>query len=450
MRNAIILAAGKGTRMKSDLSKVLHPIIDRPMLAYTIDACKKAGVTRIVVVVGYQADKVKEAFTDVEFALQEPQLGTGHAVMQCTQLADAKGDTLIINGDGPCIQPETLEKLFEANQGASCTLLTSILEDGAHYGRIIRNEDGNVTQIIEAKDCTDQQRKVREINAGMYCFNNEDLFNNLSRLTTNNAQNEYYLTDLVEILASQGKKVNGMVIEDRDEVMGINDCLELHRAYVWMRDRINHHWMREGVQIVDPTRTVIGKDVVIGHDVIIHPNVEILGNSVIESGVEILPGSYLNNATIKEGAKIDSSKIVDSTVGKRTQVGPMAHLRNHTNIGDDCRIGNFVEFKNTNFGNGSKCAHLTYVGDSDVGQKVNFGCGVVTVNYDGKNKFRTTIKDGAFIGSNVNLIAPVTIGENALLAAGSTITDDVMDGDMGIARSRQSIKEGFGTKYKNK
>ena len=277
MRNAIVLAAGKGTRMKSDRSKVIHTIIDRSMLVYIIDALRAVSVQRIVVIVGYQAESIKEAFPDVEFALQQPQLGTGHAVMQATQLKDEDGDTLIINGDGPCIQPETLEKLFQTNQDASLTLLTSVLDDGAHYGRIVRDENGHVQAIVEAKDCTEEQKKICEINAGMYCFKNRDLFDNLDKLTTNNAQNEYYLTDLVKILANQGKVVKGLVVEDRDEVMGINDCVELNKAYEWMRNRINNNWLKEGVQIVDPKRTVIGKDVKIGHDVIIHPNVEILG-----------------------------------------------------------------------------------------------------------------------------------------------------------------------------
>ena len=241
MRNAIVLAAGKGTRMKSDRSKVIHTIIDRPMLAYIIDALRAVSVQRIVVIVGYQAESIKEAFPDVEFALQQPQLGTGHAVMQATQLKDEDGDTLIINGDGPCIQPETLEKLFQTNQDASLTLLTSVLDDGAHYGRIVRDENGHVQAIVEAKDCTEEQKKICEINAGMYCFKNRDLFDNLDKLTTNNAQNEYYLTDLVKILANQGKVVKGLVVEDRDEVMGINDCVELNKAYEWMRNRINNN-----------------------------------------------------------------------------------------------------------------------------------------------------------------------------------------------------------------
>ena len=332
MRNAIVLAAGKGTRMKSDRSKVMHTIIDRSMLTYIIDALRAVSVQRIVMIVGYQAESIKEAFPDVEFALQQPQLGTGHAVMQATQLKDEDGDTLIINGDGPCIQPETLEKLFQTNQDASLTLLTSVLDDGAHYGRIVRDENGHVQAIVEAKDCTEEQKKICEINAGMYCFKNRDLFDNLDKLTTNNAQNEYYLTDLVKILANQGKVVKGLVVEDRDEVMGINDCVELNKAYEWMRNRINNNWMKEGVQIVDPKRTVIGKDVKIGHDVIIHPNVEILGKTEIGNFVEILPGSYLNNSKIEDRAVVDSSKVVDSCIDEGTVVGPMSYVSNNKTI----------------------------------------------------------------------------------------------------------------------
>lgn len=329
MRNAIVLAAGKGTRMKSDRSKLMHTIIDRSMLSYIIDALRAVSVQRIVLIVGYQAESIKEAFPDVEFALQQPQLGTGHAVMQATQLKDEDGDTLIINGDGPCIQPETLEKLFQTNQDASLTLLTSVLDDGAHYGRIVRDENGHVQAIVEAKDCTEEQKKICEINAGMYCFKNRDLFDNLDKLTTNNAQNEYYLTDLVKILANQGKVVKGLVVENRDEVMGINDCVELNKAYEWMQNRINNNWMKEGVQIVDPKRTVIGKDVKIGHDVIIHPNVEILGKTEIGNFVEILPGSYLNNSKIEDHAVVDSSKVVDSCIDEGTIVGPMSYVSNN-------------------------------------------------------------------------------------------------------------------------
>lgn len=316
MRNAIILAAGKGTRMKSELNKVMHPIIDRPMLAYIIEALKAIHVERIIVVVGYQAESIMEAFPDVEFAIQAEQLGSGHAVMQATMLEGEEGETLIINGDGPCIQPETLEKLYDMNKEASLTLLTSILEDGAHYGRIVRNEEGNVSMIVEAKDCTPSQKEIREINAGMYCFKNKDLFEALKLLNNDNVQHEYYLTDLASILSKQGKKVQGLVIEDRDEVMGINDCLELYEAYQWMKDHINMRWMKEGVQIVDPKRTVIGKDVKIGHDVIIEPGVSILGSSVIDDYAHIP-----QNCTIS-----------DSHISKEMDLNPSMTIQNDTTI----------------------------------------------------------------------------------------------------------------------
>ena len=451
MKSAIVLAAGKGTRMKSSLCKVMHPVLNKPMIGHIVSTLKQADVDRIVVVVGHGADSVKEYLKDgVEYALQEPQLGTGHAVMQANVLEHESGDTIVLCGDGPCIQKETVLKAFEANKNYACTVLTSVLEDGAHYGRIVRNADGMVEKIVEAKDCDTDELKINEINTGIFCFKTQKLFQGLKEITTNNAQNEYYLTDLVEIFNRHNEKVNAMVVDDADETMGVNDRVDLAKANAWLKKHINHKHMLNGVTILDPDNTYIGADVTIGADTTIYPNVYIQGNTKIAGNVTILPGSFLNNAILEEGVVIDSSKIVDSKVGKQTTIGPMSHLRNNTEIGENCRIGNFVEFKNSHFGNGSKCAHLTYVGDSDVGQRVNFGCGVVTVNYDGKNKFRTTIKDGAFIGSNCNLIAPVTIGENALLAAGSTITDSVEDGDMGIARSRQSIKKGFGTTYKNK
>lgn len=313
--------------MKSDQSKVMHTIIDRPMLGYIIDACKAAGVERIVAVVGYQAEAIQEAYPDLEFALQEPQLGTGHAVMMADMLEGEDGDTLVINGDGPCIQPETLEALFEANADASMTLLTSILEDGAHYGRVVRDENGNVLEIREAKDCDEELKKIREINAGMYCFKNKDLFEGLKELKTDNAQHEYYLTDLAKIFADQGKTVKGIVAADRDEVMGINDCLELYKAYTWMTEKINTEWMKKGVQIIDPRRTVIGKDVRIGHDVIIWPDTEILGHSTIGDYCQILSGSRIHDSHIEEDCIIDDSKIVDSLIEEGCVVGPMAYIK---------------------------------------------------------------------------------------------------------------------------
>lgn len=451
MRSAIVLAAGKGTRMKSDKCKVMHEVLHKPMIGHIVESLRKANVDRIVVVVGHGAESVKEYLKDsVEYALQEPQLGTGHAAMQAEMLKEEKGDTIILCGDGPCIQSETILKVFEANKDHACSVVTAVLEDGARYGRIVRNEKNLVEKIVEAKDCSSEELEIKEINTGIFCFKNELLFEGLKEIKNNNAQNEYYLTDLVEIFNKKGLSVNAMVVDDVDETIGVNDRVDLAKAQKWLKQHVNKKHMMNGVTLIDPDNTYIDTEVSIGVDSVIYPNVHLEGNTVIGNNVTIFPNSYLRNAVIEDGAVIDSSKVVESKVGANSTVGPMSHLRNNTVVASNCRIGNFVEFKNTNFGEGSKCAHLTYVGDSDVGKGVNFGCGVVTVNYDGKNKFRTTIKDGAFIGSNCNLIAPVTIGENALLAAGSTITSSVEDGDMGIARSRQSIKKGYGTVYKNK
>ncbi len=451
MKSAIVLAAGKGTRMKSDLCKVMHPVAFKPMIGHIVNTLKQAGVERIVVVVGHGAEDVKEYLKDsVTYALQEPQLGTGHAVMQAMALEGIGGDTIVLNGDGPCMQKETIEQAFMANQEHALTVLSAKLKDGAHYGRIVRDEMGHVKKIVEAKDCIAEELTITEINTGLYVFKNKELFEGLKEIRNDNVQKEYYLTDLVEIFNRKGWSTNAMMVADPNETMGVNDRVDLAKAEAWMRRHINEKHMRNGVTIIDPEHTYIGADVTIGADTILYPNVIIQGESKIGNHVEILSNSFLRNAIIADDVVIDSSKIVESQVDAHTTIGPMSHLRNNTHIHEHCRIGNFVEFKNSEFGEGSKCAHLTYIGDSDFGKKINVGCGVVTVNYDGKHKFRTTVKDGAFIGSNCNLIAPVTIGENALLAAGSTITDSVQDGDMGIARARQSIKEGFGTAYKNK
>lgn len=451
MKSAIVLAAGKGTRMKSTLCKVMHPVSNKPMIGHIVTALKKAGVENIVVIVGHGAESVKEYLKDeVTYALQEPQLGTGHAVMQAKALEGLDGDTIVLCGDGPCIQSETIEKAFAANEDHALTVLSAKLDDGANYGRIVRDEKGHVARIVEAKDCSETELAITEINTGLFVFKNKELFEGLKEIRNDNVQNEYYLTDLVEIFNNKGWSTNAMIVDDPDETMGVNDRIGLAEAEAWMKHHINRKHMLNGVTLIDPEHTYIGPDVEIGCDTVIYPNVFLQGETKIGSNVEILPNSFLRNAIIGDDVLIDSSKIVESSVDAHTTIGPMSHLRNQTHIHENCRIGNFVEFKNSDFGEGSKCAHLTYIGDSDFGKKINVGCGVVTVNYDGKSKYRTVVKDGAFIGSNCNLIAPVTIGENALLAAGSTITDSVEDGDMGIARARQSIKTGFGTKYKNK
>ena len=340
--------------------------------------------------------------------------------------------------------------MLDALDQCGMVVLTAVLDDPKQYGRIIRNAEGMIEKIVEFKDCTEEQRKITEINTGIYCFDNQALFEHLKEIRNDNAQQEYYITDLVEIFNRHGLGVKAKIVEDSFEASGVNDKKELAQATRWMQKRINEHWMEEGVTLINPDSTYIGPDVVLGKDVTLYPNVYLEGNTVINDGTTILPQSFLVNAVIGKNCTVDSSRITDSIVHDEVKIGPYAHLRMNCEVDSKNRIGNFVEFKNTKFGFDSRCAHLTYLGDSEIGSKVNIGCGVITVNYDGKNKFHTVVKDGAFIGSNVNLIAPVTVGENAVVAAGSTATQDVPDGDMAIGRVRQENKPGYGLIYKNK
>lgn len=451
MKSAIVLAAGKGTRMKSSKNKVMHEVLGKPMIGHVVDRLSSIDVDEVVMVVGHQASAIQDYLKDrVIYAMQEPQQGTGHAVMQATALEGKSGDTLILYGDCPLISVETMKTMFEHNQGKALTVLTAVLEDPAQYGRIVRDEQGNILKIVEYKDANDEERKIKEINTGIYCVSNELLFKHLADLTNDNVQKEYYLTDLVEIFAKHRYDVQGLVVEDINEVMGVNDRFDLLKASNWLQNKINTRWMQEGVTFIDPKATYVDEDVVIGEDTILYPNVYITSGSVLGKRNEILPNTMIHNSQIGDDNVIDSSRIMDSRIDNDVTVGPFAHLRNGTVIESKNRIGNFVEFKNSRLGFDSRCAHLTYVGDADVGSKVNFGCGVVTVNYDGKNKFKTIIKDGAFIGSNVNLIAPITVGENAVVAAGTTANKDVLDGEMAIGRSRQENKTGYGLKYKKK
>lgn len=451
MKSAIVLAAGKGTRMKSSLGKVMHPILHKPMIGYIIDTLKASGVERIIVVVGHEKEQIQAYLKDeVEYAIQEPQLGTGHAIMQVKQLAASCGQTILLCGDGPLIQKETIQKAFSINEKAACSIVSAVLNDGAQYGRIIRDQNNEIERIVEFKDCSAAQKKIKEINTGIFCFDNELLFKNLKHLKNENKQREYYVTDLVEILYRQKLKVNSFVIEDPQESMGINDRYDLACASKRMQAIINQAFMREGVSFIDPEHTYIDRDVQIGEDTTIYPNVHICKHSKIGKRVIIKPNSWIEDAQIGDDVVIENSVIKNSSVDAHAQVGPMAHIRDGCHIYQNTRVGNFVEFKNSQLGDDSKCAHLTYIGDCRVGKNVNIGCGVVSVNYDGVNKFQSTIKDGAFIGSNVNLIAPITVGENAVVAAGSTIDQNVEDGDMAIARGRQVNKKGKGLQYKTK
>ncbi|WP_062107778.1 bifunctional UDP-N-acetylglucosamine diphosphorylase/glucosamine-1-phosphate N-acetyltransferase GlmU [Bacillus niameyensis] len=453
-RFAVILAAGLGTRMKSKHYKVLHPVCGKPMVEHIVDNIAKLNVEQVVTVVGHGANQVKALLKEKsEFVIQEEQLGTAHAVMQAKEVLQGKeGTTLVICGDTPLITIETLEALFEQHDKlkAKATVLTAFAENPTGYGRVIRDSSGNVDKIVEHKDASDEEKKVKEINTGMYCFDNQVLFEAISEVSNENAQGEYYLTDIIEILKSKQQIVTAFQTIDFDETMGINDRVALSKAEGIMRKRINEKHMMNGVTIVDPDNTYIDTSVKIGMDTIVYPGTVIKGNTVIGENCEIGPNSELVEVTVASETSIRQSVVHESTVGSHVHIGPFAHIRPQSNIHDEVKIGNFVELKKVDFGKGSKASHLSYIGDAEVGSNVNLGCGSITVNYDGKNKALTKIEDNVFVGCNSNLIAPVTIGKGAYVAAGSTITDDVPGEALSIARARQVNKEGYVKKLNSK
>lgn len=437
---ALILAAGQGTRIKSDLPKVLHKACGKEMVNHVIDTLRKAEITDINVIIGKGSELVKEKTSsrEVSYSLQEEQLGTGHAV-QCAIdfLKGKKGTVAIFCGDAPLITEETVATLFEEHNSNNntATLLTSILDDATGYGRIIR--DGNeVLKIVEHKDCNEEELKVTEMNAGVYCFNIEQLLEALSKLSNNNSQGEYYLTDVIGILKSQDEKVGAVVI-DFEETLGVNSRAQLAQIEAILRKRINTKHMDNGITLIDPNSTYIGADVIIGKDTIIYPGNVIEGNTVIGERCTLYPNSRISNATIENEVEIQSSVVLNSKIGSNTTVGPFAYIRPDSVIGNHVKIGDFVEVKKSVIGNNTKVSHLTYIGDAEVGESCNFGCGTITVNYDGKNKNKTIIGNNSFIGCNTNLISPVKVEDNTYIAAGSTITDNVKSGELAVARSKQ-------------
>lgn len=448
MKCAIILAGGKGTRMKADCPKVMCNVLFKPMISYVIDAVTEAGATDICVITGYKHEEVEAYLADgIKTALQQPQLGTGHAVMQATDfIKEHKDDQiLILNGDGPLMDAETINKAYDYhmdNENA-ITLISAIVEDTTGIGHIKRDENGTLLRIVEHKDATDEEKQIKESNAGCYWFNGEDLLYALTNITNNNVQNEYYLTDSLEILIAAGKNAGAYVVENSEVVLGANDRKQLNDLNTIMRRNINTAHMINGVDIPCTDGVMIGKDVKIGNSTVILPNTIIIGDTVIGEGCTIGPNTYIDSSTIGDNVILDNCKILDSTVEKDVDAGPFVKVRAKSVLKKGVHIGNFVEVKNSIVGEGTKSAHLTYIGDSDVGSDVNFGCGTVTCNYDGKNKSRCTIGDGAFIGCNTNLIAPVEVGERAYIAAGSTITDNIPTDALSIARARQVIKENW-------
>ncbi|MER1987659.1 MAG: bifunctional UDP-N-acetylglucosamine diphosphorylase/glucosamine-1-phosphate N-acetyltransferase GlmU [Solibacillus sp.] len=447
---AVILAAGQGTRMKSKLYKVLHPVCGKPMVEHVIDHIETVNVDRIVTVVGHGADLVKETLGEKsEYVLQAEQLGTAHAVQQAEPiLGGLEGTTLVVCGDTPLIRPETMQALFahHAEQGAKATILTAVAENPTGYGRILRDANGQVAQIVEQKDATAEQQMVTEINTGTYCFDNKALFAALKEVKNENAQGEYYLPDVIEIMQKQGEIVSAFVTDNFDETLGVNDRFALSQAEELMRARINERHMRNGVTIINPNSTHISADAVIDSDTVLLPGTIIEGKTVIGEDCKIGPNSHIVNSQIGNGTTIHSSVVLNSTVGDETAVGPFAHLRPDTSLGNHVKIGNFVEVKKSVLGDDTKVSHLSYIGDAEVGSNVNIGCGSITVNYDGKNKFKTVIEDDVFVGCNSNLVAPVTLEQGSFVAAGSTITKDVPSEALALARARQENKLGYVSK----
>ena len=452
MFTSVILAAGMGTRMKSKMPKVLHKVCGKPLSKWVIDASEAAGADKVCAVVGHKAETVKEVLGDVcKFALQAEQKGTGHAVMQAIDvIKNSKGEVVILNGDTPLITAETINKAIEyhKNNGNQATVITAILDDATGYGRIVRDNDGSVLKIVEQKDASKEEKKINEVNSGMYVFDAQSLVYALDKITPNNAQGEYYLTDNLEIILSAGKKIGGYAISDNDEIRGINDRVQLNEAEKIMQKRINEYHMRNGVTMRNPESVYIEDGVEIGNDTEICQNVTIKSGTKIGSDCVIGSGSMLDRAVIHDGVDVLSSVILESEVDEGTHVGPFAYIRPNCHVGKEVKVGDFVELKNSNIDDGTKISHLTYIGDSDVGKRVNFGCGTVTCNYDGKKKYRTTIGDDCFVGCNTNFVSPINVGDGVYIAAGSTITEDIPENSLSIARARQVNKEGWKDKRK--
>lgn len=441
---AVILAAGAGTRMVSETPKVLHKVLDRSMLAYVIEAAQEAGADEICVVVGHKADVVKENTNyKVTYVEQREQLGTGHAVMQAEDFIGDEGNVLILFGDTPLITGKTLAKMVDYHQSNqnSVTVLSTIVSNPAGYGRIIRDHNHNFVKSVEHKDASEEELKVQEINSGMYCFEASILKEALQTITPHNAQGEYYLPDAVLHILDKKLKADALIIDTFEEVLGVNSRVQLAEVTKIMQNRINEQHMLNGVTMINPDQTYIGKDVQIGMDTIIYPNTILEGKTTIGENCIIGPNAKIIHSQVGNHTAIDQSTVLRSTIGEYTSVGPYAYIRPDCKIGDHIKIGDFVEIKNASIGNNTKVSHLTYIGDADVGEYVNFGCGTVVVNYDGIHKHRTVIADRAFIGCNTNLIAPVKVEEKAYTAAGSTITVDVPAYSLGIARARQVIIE---------
>ncbi|WP_283679321.1 bifunctional UDP-N-acetylglucosamine diphosphorylase/glucosamine-1-phosphate N-acetyltransferase GlmU [Lentilactobacillus sp. Marseille-Q4993] len=446
-KNTIILAAGKGTRMKSKLYKVLHRLCGKTMVDHVLTEVEKANIDNVVTIVGHGAEAVEENLGDrTKYAVQEEQLGTGHAVLQAEDLlGNLEGTTMVVSGDTPLFTAHTFDNLFayHQNKKAAVTILTSQTDNPTGYGRIVRNDLGIVERIVEQKDATPEEQAITEINTGVYAFDNKSLFAALHEISNDNAQGEYYLTDVIEILKKQGKTIAAFKMDNFYESMGVNDRVALSKATKIMQQRINESHMKDGISFVDPDSTYIDVDVKIGADTVIEPGVQLKGQTVIGEGCYLGAHSEIVDSTLHDNVKVTSSMIENSEMMTGSDIGPNSHLRPDSLIGEGVHLGNFVEVKKSTIGAGTKVGHLTYVGNAKLGKNINVGCGVVFVNYDGAKKHETVVGDDSFIGSNSNLIAPLNVADHSFIAAGSTINKDVEKYDMAIARERQTNKPGY-------
>ncbi|MGK7923830.1 MAG: bifunctional UDP-N-acetylglucosamine diphosphorylase/glucosamine-1-phosphate N-acetyltransferase GlmU [Spirulina sp.] len=440
-----ILAAGRGTRMKSESPKVLHALGGKTLVERALLSCESVNPTKCLAIVGYQAERVKESLKDyenLEFVEQKEQLGTGHAIQQLIpHLKDFQGDLLVLNGDVPLLRSQTIAKLWETHQTHqnSATLLTAQLPNPRGYGRVFCDPNNYVQQIVEDRDCTTAQKQNCRINGGVYCFNWPQLAKILPDLKADNDQKEYYITDVFAMLQS----VMAVDVEDCQEISGINDRRQLAHAYRILQARVKDAWMAAGVTLIDPDSITIDDTVKLHPDTIIEPQTHLRGKTEIGSGCRIGPGSLIENSTIGENVTVLYSVVNDSEVEAGTRVGPYSHLRGQVKVGKSCRVGNFVELKKTSLGEKTNVAHLSYLGDATVGDRVNIGAGTIAANYDGVNKHPTTIGDGTKTGANSVLVAPITLGKEVTVAAGSILTEDVEEDSLAIARCRQTVKKGW-------
>ena len=440
-----VLAAGKGTRMKSDLPKVLQPLAGATLVERVLSSCRSLDPQRQLLIVGHQAERVEQSLSShsgLEFVLQQPQNGTGHAVQQLLQpLGDFEGDLLVLNGDVPLLREQTIAALLERHRasGAAVTLLSARLDNPTGYGRVFADGEGHVSAIVEHRDCSEAQRTNNLTNAGIYCFNWRQLAAVLPQLRTDNDQGELYLTDTVAML----KPAMHLEVADADEISGINDRQQLAQCEAVIQDRLRRHWMDEGVTFVDPASCTLSDGTRFGRDVVVEPQCHFRGSTSVGHGCRIGPGSLLENASVGEQVEIVYSVVRDATVASGCAIGPYAQLRPGAQLAEDCRVGNFVEIKKSRLGRGSKVNHLSYIGDAELGEQVNVGAGTITANYDGVNKHRTVIGAGSKTGANSVLVAPITLGANVTVGAGSTLTKDVPAGALALGRAKQLVKENW-------